>query len=80
MIGWVALCGAMVVALGFPISAAVFPVLFLKLGARERWRTSLLAGVAVCLFFVLVFGTWLHVQFPPGWLLEGLPYTYMPYT
>jgi TctA family transporter len=80
MIGWVALCGAMVVTLGFPISAAVFPVLFLKLGARERWRTSLLAGVAVCLFFVLVFGTWLHVQFPPGWLLGGLPYTYMPYT
>jgi hypothetical protein len=52
----------------------VTTVLYLKLGARERWGMSIALGLAGFLFVHGLFERALAVPFPPGQLLEWLGY------
>jgi putative tricarboxylic transport membrane protein len=59
---------------GFAAATLLITFLYLRLGARERWRTSATLTLAV---FVLVYGLFeraLSVPFPPGVLLTWLGY------
>jgi hypothetical protein len=59
---------------GFALATLVTTVLYLKLGARERWGMSIALGLAGFLFVHGLFERALAVPFPPGQLLEWLGY------
>jgi len=55
-----------VLLLGFRVSAALLPLLFLKVAARERWSNSIMLGMGTYLLFYLIFVAGLHLVLPPG--------------
>lgn len=71
-VGWILVFFAGVYLAGFEIAIAGGALLYLRLGARERWPVSLMVA-ALCLALVSgVFGRALHVPLPPGELLRTL--------
>lgn len=58
--------------LGFKIGSALLTFAFLKFGANESWKISLVSGGAAFLFFLLVFDLALAIPFPPGLIAESL--------
>lgn len=71
-VGWIVVFFAGVYLVGFEIAISGGALLYLRLGARERWPISL-AVAALCFVLVSgVFGRALHVPLPPGELLRAL--------
>ncbi len=58
--------------LGFKVGGLVMPVLFLRFQARELWRTSLLYGLGVYLFFKGGLEEALSFPLPPGRIAHSL--------
>jgi hypothetical protein len=59
---------------GFAGATLLTTFLYLKLGARERWTTSLALSLAGFAFVYGLFERTLAVPFPPGVLLAWLGY------
>ena len=72
MWGWVLGFFLGIWLLGFTIAVPVLTLLYLKLGAGERWVPTLLLTAAAFVFFYGVFDYGLRLPFPPGVLLEPL--------
>ncbi len=72
MSAWIMAFAATVVLLGFKVSAGLATLAFLRFGAHERWKTSLLISLGTYLFFYLAFDYALNIPFPPGWIAETL--------
>jgi TctA family transporter len=58
--------------LGFPTASAVATLLYLKLGANERWAPSLALTLASWLFIYGLFDYGLQMPFPTGSVFEWL--------
>ena len=56
--------------LGFLPTLMVFYVLWLKLFAKENWKNTIIATVAVFAVIYLAFSVWLKIPFPQGQLYE----------
>lgn len=72
IVGWVILFGLGLWLLGFRLGSPLLMLAFLRLGARESVRTSLVFSLAAYLFFLMAFETLLAVPLPPGQLAESL--------
>jgi hypothetical protein len=59
---------------GFALATLVTTVLYLRVGARERWGLALAFGLGGFLFVYGLFERALAVPFPAGRLLEWLGY------
>jgi hypothetical protein len=59
---------------GFAGATLLTTFLYLKLGARERWATSLALSLGGFIFVHGLFERTLGVPFPPGALLAWLGY------
>ena len=71
-VGWILFFFAGVYLVGFEIAIAGGALLYLRLGAHERWSVGL-AVAAICFALVSgVFGRALHVPLPPGELMRAL--------
>jgi hypothetical protein len=72
VVGWILGFVATIWLLGFPIAVPLLTLLYLKLGAGEKWALALgLAAVAGVLFYVL-FVQVLNIFFERGVLLRAL--------
>lgn len=71
---WVVGMFAAIWLLGFAAATLLTTFLYLKLGARERWATSLVLSLAAFLFVYGLFQRALGVPFPPGRALDWLGY------
>ena len=60
--------------MGFAGATLLTTFLYLKLGARERWATSLALSLGGFVFVYGLFERALGVPFPPGSLLTWLGY------
>lgn len=70
-VGWILLFFTGVYLAGFEIAIAGGALLYLRLGAGERWPVSVVVA-ALCFALVSgVFGRVLHVPLPPGELLRA---------
>jgi hypothetical protein len=58
---------------GFVAASALATVLYLKLGAREKWPATLALSAACWLFFYGLFDYTLQLPFPQGALFDWLP-------
>jgi TctA family transporter len=58
---------------GFVVASALATFLYLKLGAREKWPTTLALSAACWLFFYGLFDYTLQLPFPQGALFDWLP-------
>ncbi|MGH7831094.1 MAG: tripartite tricarboxylate transporter TctB family protein, partial [Candidatus Binatia bacterium] len=72
IMGWIVGFFLAIWLLGFSIAVPVTTVLYLKVGAREKWPFAILVAVLAWGFFYGLFGTLLHVPFPEGKLLIWL--------
>jgi len=72
IIGWILGFFFSIWLLGFVISSALATFLYLKFGAGEKWRISILLTLLAWGFFYGVFDYALHLPFPPGELLVWL--------
>jgi TctA family transporter len=59
--------------LGFVPASAIATLLYLKLGAQERWPVTLAISAACWLFFFGLFDYALQMPFPTGLLFDWLP-------
>lgn len=57
------------VSLGFILSTFALVTVSLRVMEFRGWRVSLILGAAISLFAFLLFGRWLDVQLPRGFLL-----------
>lgn len=69
---WILVFFAGVWLLGFRVGSLVLTAAFLRWGAAERWKVSLVAAGVSYLFFLLVFYLILQVPLPAGLLAESL--------
>jgi hypothetical protein len=58
--------------LGFKLGSSLLTIGFLRFGANESWKISLIFGVATYLFFLLIFDLALNIPFAPGLIAESL--------
>jgi len=72
IIGWILGFFCSIWLLGFVISSALAPFLYLKFGAKENWHMSILLTLVAWGFFYGVFDFALHLPFPPGELFVWL--------
>jgi heme/copper-type cytochrome/quinol oxidase subunit 2 len=72
MLGWLALFFIVIWLLGFIAAAPVMTFLYLKIGAREKWRTSILLALLSWLFFYGLFDWAIQLPFPAGALYGWL--------
>jgi hypothetical protein len=72
MMGWVVGFFLGIWLLGFTLAVPILTCAYLKLGAGERWPTTLLLTGASFAFFFGVFDYGLHIPFPEGVLFEWL--------
>jgi TctA family transporter len=71
---WILGMYAAIWLVGFALATLITTVLYLRLGALERWGMSIGLGLAGFLFVHGFFERALAVPFPPGQLLEWLGY------
>jgi hypothetical protein len=69
---WILAFTAAVVLLGFRVSAALLPFLFMRIAARERWLPSILLGIGTYLVFYWIFVAGLHLVLPGGTIADAL--------
>lgn len=69
---WIAGFFGLIWLLGFTPTAVVGTILYLKFGAGERWRPSILLTILAWVFFYGIFDRFLHLPFSPGELLVWL--------
>ncbi len=72
MTWWILLFAAGIVVLGFKVGAGLLTLAFMRLAARERWKTSIYVSLATYLFFYLLFDYWLHIPFNAGLIADRL--------
>lgn len=72
IVGWTVGFFLMIWFLGFVTTSAVATLLYLKLGAGERWGISALLAAVAWTFFYGLFDYGLHLPFPPGELFIWL--------
>ena len=72
MCGWILVFFLGIWLLGFRVGSFLLTLAFLKFGASESWRVSVVAGGISYLFFLLVFHFALQVPLAPGLLTESL--------
>ena len=70
MLGWLALFFVMIWLLGFIAAAPVMTFLYLKVGAREKWGTSIALALLSWLFFYGLFVWAIQLPFPAGALFD----------
>jgi hypothetical protein len=58
--------------LGFKVGSTLLTIAFLRFGAHEKWKLSIIFGVVTYLFFLLMFDLALNVPFGPGLIAESL--------
>ncbi|MDZ4341366.1 MAG: tripartite tricarboxylate transporter permease [Candidatus Binatia bacterium] len=58
--------------LGFSYAVPLMMLVYLKLGASEKWPITLILTAVGWVFFYLLFERSLHIPFPPGLLFEWL--------
>ncbi len=69
---WFLVFGVGVMLLGFRVSALLLPLAFLKVAARESWRTAVPLAAGIYFAFYLIFSVGLHIPFPPGAVADVL--------
>ena len=72
IVGWTVGFFLMIWFLGFVTTSAVATLLYLKLGAGERWGISVILTAVAWTFFYGLFDYVLHLPFPPGELFVWL--------
>ena len=72
IVGWTVGFFLMIWFLGFVTTSAVATLLYLKLGAGERWGISVILTAVAWTFFYGLFDYALHLPFPPGELFVWL--------
>ncbi|MBI4493091.1 MAG: tripartite tricarboxylate transporter TctB family protein [Chloroflexi bacterium] len=72
VVGWVLGYLGAVWLLGFAIGGGIATVFYLRLGFGERWRTTLIYGLATYLALEVVFRQVLLIPFPVGTVFEWL--------
>ena len=72
VVGWILGFFAAIMLLGFGIGGGITSALYLRLAARERWRTSLIYGVVAYALLEVVFRRALAIPFPPGLVFDWL--------
>ena len=72
IVGWTVGFFLMIWFLGFVTASAVATLLYLKLGAGERWGISAVLTAVAWIFFYGLFDYMLHLPFPPGELFIWL--------
>ncbi len=72
IVGWTVGFFLMIWFLGFVTTSAVATLLYLKLGAGERWGISVILTAVAWTFFYGLFDYGLHLPFPPGELFIWL--------
>ena len=70
MLGWLGLFFIVIWFLGFIAAAPVMTFLYLKIGAREKWRTSITLALLSWFFFYGLFVWAIQLPFPPGALFD----------
>jgi TctA family transporter len=68
MAGWLLGFFAALWLLGLAVAVPVTTLLYLKVGAGERWAIGLLSAAGLGLFVYGLFIATLHIPFPEGWL------------
>ena len=72
IVGWTVGFFLMIWFLGFVTTSAVATLLYLKLGAGEKWGISVILTAVAWIFFYGLFDYGLHLPFPPGELFVWL--------
>lgn len=72
MVGWILAIALGIVLLGFELGAGLTSLVFLRLRARESWRTSAGIAFATYLFFYVVFDRALSIPLPNGAIADAL--------
>ena len=72
MSAWILAFGLGVVLFGFRLGAVLVTFGFLRWGAHESWKTTILISVATYLMFFLIFDVGLNTPFPPGFIADAL--------
>ena len=72
VVGWILGFFALIWLLGFAIGGAIASVLYLRLGAHERWHLSLIYGVITYLLLEIIFRQMLSIPFTVGAVFEWL--------
>jgi hypothetical protein len=70
IMGWIVGFFLAIWALGFVAASAIATLLYLKVGAGERWPVTLAISAACWVFFFGVFDYGLQLPFPTGSLFE----------
>jgi hypothetical protein len=69
---WILAFAFSTVLLGFRLGAGLTTFAFLRWGAHESWKTTILIAVATYLSFWLIFDVGLNTPFPAGILADAL--------
>jgi tripartite tricarboxylate transporter TctB family protein len=69
---WILGFGLGVVLLGFRLGAVLVTFGFLRWGAHESWKTTIIIAIATYLMFFLIFDVGLNTPFPPGFIADAL--------
>jgi hypothetical protein len=65
--------GLLIKPVGFFITTFVFLLMILKYVEKQRWRRSILLGVATTLLGYVLFKYWLGVPLPMGLMKDLIP-------
>lgn len=69
---WILAFGLGVVLFGFRLGAVLVTFGFLRWGAHESWKATILISIATYLMFFLIFDVGLNTPFPPGIIADAL--------
>jgi hypothetical protein len=75
MSAWIIGIALGILVFGFELGAALLSFAFLRWGAKEKVRISLVIAVFTYLFFYVVFDRSLNIPFPEGWLADAVGQT-----
>ncbi len=71
MVAWILGFGLAVTLFGFRLGAAIITLAFMRVGARESWKTVALITLATYLVFFLIFDWGLNTPLPPGMIADA---------
>ena len=71
MIAWILGFALGVTLLGFRLGAAVVTLAFMRWGAHERWKTTVIITLATYVVFFLIFDWGLNTPLPPGMIADA---------
>ena len=72
VVAWIRGFFAAIIVLGFAIGGSIASTLYVRLMARERWRTSVIYGIVTYLSLEIVFRKLIGIPFPVGVLFDWL--------